>query len=158
MFYDTFESPIGSLTIAGDTTHIHELHIEGDRYFTTIPTDWNYWPEDPLFKSVREQLATYFKGESFNFSVPITFNGTVFQKFVWQQLQYIPFGQTRTYAELAAQIGKPKAVRAVGTAVGRNPLCILIPCHRVIASSGGLGGYVAGLDRKKYLLQLEESN
>lgn len=155
MLYMTVTSPIGTLTIAGDTTHIYGLHIEGDRYFTTIPTDWVYTPGNPIFESLRDQLEAYFRTERFTFDIPLIVKGTEFQELVWRQLLHISPGQTLTYAQLAAQIGKPKAIRAVGTAIGRNPLCILIPCHRVIASSGGLGGYVAGLNRKEYLLQIE---
>jgi methylated-DNA-[protein]-cysteine S-methyltransferase len=155
MFYDVFQSPLGTLTIAGDETHIRELHIEGDRYFTAIPSSWVHAPEHALFKDIRKELTAYFNGDLRSFTVPLKFEGTDFQKQVWHELRNIPAGATITYAELALRINKPKAVRAVGTAVGKNPLCILIPCHRVLASSGGLGGYVAGLDRKRYLLQLE---
>jgi methylated-DNA-[protein]-cysteine S-methyltransferase len=89
------------------------------------------------------------------FDVPVVFDGTEFQCLVWKALQNIPSGKTVSYGSLAEAIGRPKAVRAVGTAVGRNPLCIVVPCHRVLAGDGSLGGYVAGLDRKQHLLALE---
>jgi len=156
-FYDILESPIDRITIASDGMHLRELHLANDRYFTAIPGDWIYMPQNSLLKQAHDELEAYFSGTKHKFSVPIAFDGTEFQKQVWHALQNIPYGQTMTYANVAAQIGKPKAVRAVGTAVGRNPLCIIVPCHRVITSSGGLGGYVAGLQRKRYLLDLERN-
>lgn len=156
MFYDVFESPLGAITIAGDNNFLRELHIEGDRYFTAVPESWIHKPDAAVLRQTRKELASYFDGKLSEFSVPHAFDGTDFQKQVWQALLRLPAGQTTTYAAIATLIGKPKAVRAVGTAVGRNPICIVVPCHRVLASSGGLGGYVAGLDRKSHLLKLEQ--
>ena len=109
----------------------------------------------PVLKSAMEQLTRYFRGESREFSVPLNLRGTPFQMAVWQALLRIPYGETRSYAEIAAQIGNPKAARAVGHANGSNPVAIIVPCHRVIASGGGLGGYGGGLDLKRRLLELE---
>lgn len=155
MFYSTVQSPIGLITLAANEHALKELHLEGDRYFQGVPVSWQYNPNHEILATAATQLMDYFNGKSIAFSVPLDFSGTEFQTRVWRALQQIPAGRTVSYAELAKDIGVPKAVRAVGTAVGRNPLCVVIPCHRVITSSGGLGGYVAGLDRKAFLLKFE---
>ena len=113
-------------------------------------------PSHPILIEARRQLLAYFAGELRQFSVPLDFRGTDFQKSVWQALLTIPFGETRSYAAIARQIGKPAAVRAVGAANGRNPISIIAPCHRVIGSNGALTGFAGGLDVKDYLLRLEE--
>ena len=154
--YDSYYSPIWRIIIAASDGRLCALHLESDRYFMSIPTDWVHAPAEPILRQTQQELAAYFAGSLSAFSVPIAVEGTAFQEQVWQALEQIPPGQTTSYAKIARQIGKPKAVRAVGTAVGRNPICIVIPCHRVLTSSGELGGYVAGLDRKKYLLNLEQ--
>ncbi|MDR3368983.1 methylated-DNA--[protein]-cysteine S-methyltransferase [Rhodoferax sp.] len=110
----------------------------------------------PVLQRAAEQLTQYFSGQRRTFDLPLTtVAGTPFQQAVWLALQDIPFGSTRSYGELAARIGKPAAVRAVGAAVGRNPLSIIVPCHRVIGASGNLTGYAGGLHRKTALLKLE---
>jgi AraC family transcriptional regulator of adaptative response/methylated-DNA-[protein]-cysteine methyltransferase len=109
-------------------------------------------------EQLRSELARYFAGSLRSFSVPLAYPGTAFQRRVWEQLLAIPYGETRSYQELAAAVGEPKAVRAVGRANGLNRICILIPCHRVINKNGDLGGYGGGLRRKQYLLDLERSH
>jgi len=156
MIYKIIQSPIGSIVLASNGNALRELHIEGDRYFQNIPEDWIEQPNDLLLTRISNELIEYFNGKDIHFSVPLKYEGTEFQKQVWRELLHIPKGQTVNYAELAARIGRPRAVRAVGTAIGKNPLCIIIPCHRVIASNG-LGGYVAGLHRKLYLLNHEHA-
>jgi methylated-DNA-[protein]-cysteine S-methyltransferase len=103
----------------------------------------------------RLQLEQYFAGKRQRFVLPLNFVGTDFQKLVWQSLLTIPFGETRSYGQIALQIGKPKAARAVGTANGRNPISIVIPCHRVIGSNGELTGFAGGLKAKAYLIEIE---
>jgi methylated-DNA-[protein]-cysteine S-methyltransferase len=154
MLYTIISSPLGDITAAIDNDALAELHIAGDRYFTKVPADW-LRADHVLFEQLSMQLEEYFAGKRTSFDLPIDLNGTEFQRLVWQKLQAIPQGTTTTYARIAEEIGKPKAVRAVGTAIGKNPLCIVVPCHRVLASNGSLGGYVAGLDRKQQLLTLE---
>jgi methylated-DNA-[protein]-cysteine S-methyltransferase len=156
MIYKTIQSPVGQIVIASDGGELRELHVEGDRYFQKIPEDWAESTNDLFLKRVSNELNGYFNGENLHFTIPLRFEGTEFQKQVWNELIGIPPGQTINYAQLAARIGRPQAVRAVGTAVGKNPLCIVVPCHRVIASKG-LGEYVAGLDRKEYLLKHERA-
>ena len=155
--YNVFLSPVGRITIAANITSLRELHLEDDRYFSTIPHDWVYDPRHKILLQAHKELVEYFEGHRSRYSVPVTFTGTAFQIAVWNQLKNIPLGKSLTYREIAALIDKPKAVRAVGTAVGRNPICIIIPCHRVLASDGSLGGYVAGLERKQYLLAQEDA-
>lgn len=157
MFYNEFDSPIGNITISTNGKHITSLHIEGDRYFTKIPTNWIRDAANPLLKKAEKEINEYFAKTRKKFELPIYFKGTDFQKLVWKALSQIPFGQTISYKDLAEKIGKPKAVRAVATAVGRNPLCIIVPCHRVVTSDKTLGGYVAGPKIKQQLLALEQS-
>jgi len=102
-----------------------------------------------------EQIQAYLHGERKDFDVPLSLHGTAFQLAVWNELRRIPYGQTISYTELANRVKRPKACRAVGSANGRNPLCVIVPCHRVIASNASLGGYSGGLERKSWLLQLE---
>lgn len=114
--------------------------------------------ENPFIRQCREELQEYFTGRRHSFDVPLAPSGTSFQQCVWNALCQIPYGQTRTYGEIAKMAGNPKASRAVGMANHRNPILILIPCHRVIGADGSLTGYAAGLEIKKYLLQLEKEN
>ena len=111
--------------------------------------------KSPLLREVISQLKHYFKGNLERFDVPMHWDGTPFQKKVWKTLTRIPYGKTWSYGDLTRKVGNDKAYRAVGTANGRNPISIIVPCHRVIATGGTLGGYGGGLDRKKYLLNLE---
>lgn len=110
---------------------------------------------DPLLLEAKKQLEEYFGGQRKVFNLPIGLGGTDFQRKVWLAIGKIPFGQTTTYAKLAEQLGNPAAIRAVGTAIGANPLLIVLPCHRIIGSNGSLTGYAGGLDKKKALLELE---
>jgi len=155
MYYTIIPSPVGALTIATNGQEITALHIEGDRYFTAIPSDWTNDASQPLLQQASAELTEYFAGKRKKFQLPLAVQGTDFQQLVWKALQEIPLGSTTTYGNLAEKIGKPKAVRAVGTAVGKNPICIIIPCHRVLGSQGNLGGFVAGVERKEQLLKLE---
>ena len=111
--------------------------------------------ETPLLQETEEQLNEYFAGARREFDLPLAAKGTPFQQAVWAQLHKIPYGEVRTYGQLAAALGKPKASRAVGSACHRNPLCIVVPCHRVIGADGSLTGYAEGLEIKEYLLELE---
>lgn len=114
--------------------------------------------EHPVLKEAEQQLRQYFAGERTSFSVPLAFEGTAFQQEVWQALLTIPYGETRSYLQIAEQIGNPKAVRAVGAANGKNPISIIAPCHRVIGAGGQLIGFAGGLDHKAYLLRLESKD
>ncbi len=114
-------------------------------------------PEERVLKKAVRELTEYLAGERQEFSVALDFRGTPFQESVWSELLKIPYGKTRSYAEVASRIKNPQAVRAVGGANGKNPICIIVPCHRVIASSGSLGGYSGGVEVKKKLLEIEKN-
>lgn len=111
-----------------------------------------------LAQKCKTELEEYFAGKRKNFDLPLAGEGTDFQKQVWEQLQRIPYGKTRTYGEIAKMMGKPKASRAIGMANHNNPILILVPCHRVIGADGSLTGYAAGIEAKKYLLEFEKKN
>lgn len=143
-----YTSPIGDLLIESDGTAITKL------IFMDEPVKVKR-SADGLLKQAVHQLDKYFKGELKRFHLPLNPAGTDFQRQVWQQLQQIPHGHSTSYQHLATQLGDVKAIRAVGTANGRNPIAIVIPCHRVIGSDGSLTGYAGGLPRKKWLLQHE---
>jgi methylated-DNA-[protein]-cysteine S-methyltransferase len=150
MLYTTTDSPIGDLLLVGDERALRGLHM------TPHPAprpDWRSASEP--FAAAREQLAEYFAGERREFALPIELDGTPFQQRVWEALRTIPYGETRSYGQIAHQIGRPDRARAVGTANGSNPVSIVVPCHRVIGADGSLTGYGGGLDRKRYLLDLE---
>ncbi|QEH33824.1 Methylated-DNA--protein-cysteine methyltransferase [Aquisphaera giovannonii] len=148
-FYWTLASPIGPLLLTSGGDALTGLHMAGRGPEAG-------WIQDAgPFRSVVQALDAYFEGELARFDVPLDLGGTPFQQRVWSELREIPFGRAISYAELARRVGKPGASRAVGSANGRNPVSIIVPCHRVIASDGGLGGYGGGLDRKRWLLEHE---
>lgn len=154
MLYDTFATPLGAVVVATDGTHITHMRFKGQRYFESVPRDWKRG-EHKIFKKAKKQVAEYFAGRRKIFDLPLAPQGTEFQKGVWGIVQNIPYGELKTYADVAAKTGNKKAVRAVGTAIGRNPLCVVVPCHRVVSSKGTLAGYAGGLARKKRMLALE---
>lgn len=155
VFYTELESPIGPLLITSDGDSITGVHMEDQ---ATRPEMGPHWiRDDRRLKHARVQLTAYFEGRLQQFDLPLAGAGTAFQKQVWQALQEIPFGHTETYGELARRIGNEKASRAVGLANGRNPIGIIVPCHRVIGSNGALTGYAGGVERKKWLLAHERA-
>ena len=154
LHYRTVDSPVGPLTLAGAGSTLMHLRMADQSH---EPDRSGWLPADAgAFADVVEQLDAYFAGTLRRFDVDVELVGTPFQCRVWDALQKIPYGQTRSYGQIAAQIGSPGASRAVGLANGRNPVGIIVPCHRVIGSSGGLTGYGGGLDRKRTLLELEK--
>ena len=153
MYYCYLETPIGDLLLAGDDQSLCLLGFPEGSMRREPEPDWIF-SEKP-FADAREQLTAYFSGERKSFDLKLNPGGTEFQLQVLQELQKIPYGTTTSYADIAKRIGRPKAVRAVGAANGRNPIPIIIPCHRVIGSSGKLTGYGGGLPLKHRLLELE---
>jgi methylated-DNA-[protein]-cysteine S-methyltransferase len=151
--YRTLDGPIGPLTIAGHDDVVHRLSMHDQRHVPPIAEGCRR--DDAAFPKVADQLAAYFAGELTEFDLAIELGGSPFQRRVWEALLDIPYGRTSSYGELAARIGKPGAARAVGLANGRNPIAIVVPCHRVIGASGTLTGYGGGLERKRHLLDLE---
>lgn len=155
MKYCYLDSPVGGLLLAGDAQGLKLISFPEGK-MTRQPEPG--WTEDPTaFAQARQQLGEYFAGKRRQFDLKLAPEGTAFQLDVLKALQAIPYGQTRSYAELARSIGRPKAVRAVGSANGRNPLPIVIPCHRVIGANGSLTGFGGGLPTKKALLTLENA-
>jgi methylated-DNA-[protein]-cysteine S-methyltransferase len=151
-----FESPVGPLLLAGDDVALWHLRFAEVGRPAVPEQDWNTSAaQGPLLAATR-QLREYFQGRRTVFDLPLRPEGTAFQRNVWRTLEQIPYGATISYAELARRVGNPKAARAVGSANGRNPLAIVIPCHRVIAADGGLGGFGGGLQVKQQLLDLEQ--
>ena len=154
----TMKSPVGELTLVASANGLAAILWENDRpgrvRLNIVKQDRGH----PVLLEAERQLKEYFAGDRKTFKLPLDFNGTDFQKRVWMALLAIPFGETRSYAQIARQIGKPAAVRAVGAANGRNPISIVAPCHRVIGSDGKLTGYGGGLHRKKWLLAHESEN
>lgn len=150
----TIATPLGALLLARTERGLAGAWFEGQKYHAgelQAPER----PGDPLLRAAAEQLADYFAGRSSRFDVPLDLHGTGFQLGVWHALRAIGPGQTRSYLEIARKVGSPKAVRAVGAAVGKNPLSVIVPCHRVVGSNGALTGYAGGLHRKRALLALE---
>lgn len=146
-------SPVGPLLLAGDHHALHAIEFENGRH----PLDRGGWveAESTLLRRAASQLQEYFEGARQGFELPLAPRGTPFQLAAWQALARIPYGQTRSYAEQAAALGRPTATRAVGAANGRNPLPIVLPCHRVIGANGALTGFGGGLEAKRWLLAHE---
>ncbi len=153
-YVTTHRSPVGALTLLADQDGaLSGLRMADQRHRGPDDPDWIRDPSP--FAAAIEQLDAYFAGQRTEFSVPVNPAGTAFQREVWDALRAIPYGSTSSYGELAARIGRPKAMRAVGLANGRNPIAIVIPCHRVIGADGSLTGYGGGLTNKRLLLELE---
>ncbi len=147
MFYSTMESPIGTLYLIGTKDYLCQIKIHCPKEITR--------QDLPLFQEAQRQLKEYFSGKRKVFQLPIFFQGTPFQEKVWRSLLNIPYGTTKSYQEIAREIGNEKAGRAVGGAVHRNPLPLILPCHRVIGKNGSLVGFGLGLSTKKWLLEHE---
>jgi methylated-DNA-[protein]-cysteine S-methyltransferase len=156
MYYCYLDTPIGELLLAGEDGALAMIGFPKGSMRRDPEPDWIY-NEKPL-AIARQQLEEYFAGDRKDFDLPLRIKGTEFQVSVLRALQEIPYGKTVSYGEIAKRIGRPKAVRAVGAANGRNPIPIVVPCHRVIGSSGDLTGFGGGLDTKEALLRLEAEN
>jgi methylated-DNA-[protein]-cysteine S-methyltransferase len=151
----TISSPVGELTLVASAQGLAAILWENDSPRRVRLNITAQDPSHPVLLETERQLGEYFAGTRQRFTVPLDFAGTQFQRDVWQALLTIPFGQTRSYGQIAQQLGNPKAVRAVGAANGKNPISIIAPCHRVIGSTGKLTGFAGGLEAKAYLLELE---
>jgi methylated-DNA-[protein]-cysteine S-methyltransferase len=152
--YDFFDSPVGRLTLAADDAGLRHIAFELGRHPVWIGDDWRR--DAAAFACVREQLAAYFAGELTEFDLPLAPQGSAFDRRVWSALRTIAYGATLSYGELARRIGGATAARAVGAANGRNPLPIVVPCHRVIGADGSLTGFGGGIATKKFLLEHEQ--
>lgn len=153
LFYTSMDSPIGELLLLGDDRALHGLYMQDGRKPVKISPQWRR--SAAPFASVQAQLQEYFAGERVAFETPLEMDGTQFERRVWRALTEIPYGETVSYGEIAKRIDQPSAARAVGLANGRNPIAVIVPCHRVIGANGTLTGYGGGLERKQLLLELE---
>lgn len=151
--YATTDSPIGELLVLGDEEKVHGLLMNGDGAFDDRKLELTQ--DQKAFAETIDQLGEYFAGERDGFDLPLEPEGTEFQRSVWKALAEIPYGETRSYGQIAAVVGRPKAARAVGMANNRNPIAVIVPCHRVIGAGGALVGYAGGLERKTWLLDHE---
>jgi methylated-DNA-[protein]-cysteine S-methyltransferase len=154
-WYTELASPLGALTLTASEQGLSGLYFKGQRWFPADDVRASWQRYDHHFAPARAWLRDYFAGLSPVYDAPIDLTGTAFQLQVWETLLTIPRGETRTYTAIAEQLGKPSAARAIGAAIGRNPLSLIIPCHRVVGSRGALTGYAGGLDRKAALSELE---
>jgi methylated-DNA-[protein]-cysteine S-methyltransferase len=158
LHFTEMDSPIGVLRLLGTGHGLTGLFMQEHRHGPDDTTQLTWQRDDALFAQARAELADYFAGRRTTFTLPIdrdALGGTPFQRRVWTALEAIPYGVTISYGELARRIGNPAAVRAVGLANGRNPISLIVPCHRVIGADGTLTGYGGGLDRKRWLLDFE---
>lgn len=150
-----FDSPLGPMIVAATGRGLAGLWFEGQRHLPDS-SGWPHAPEHPVLREAAAQLRDYFAGRRTQFDLPLDLqSGTAFQQSVWQALLAIPSGRTTSYGDLSQRVGRPSAARAVGAAVGRNPVSIVVPCHRVLGRDGSLTGYAGGLERKSALLGLE---
>jgi len=155
IFYTELKVPTGELLLIGDGSEVMGVFWKS---YKKIPKPEVDWVNDPSkFTDVIRQIQEYFEGTRKSFNIKTKSHGTDFQKAVWKIISEIPYGQSLSYKQVAEKIGKPKAVRAVGTAVGSNPLCIVVPCQRVSTASGTISGYAGGIESKRYLLELERT-
>lgn len=150
-------SPLGDLLLVANASGdaLCGVYVVQQKYFPMAAAQWQLSPRLPLFRKATAQLRDYFAGARTTFDLSLAPEGTAFQQDVWAKIRAVPFGETITYAELARRCGRPRAIRAAGAATGRNPLMIVVPCHRIMGSGGALTGYAGGLDRKRALLELE---
>lgn len=155
LFFKTMPSPVGVLTLVASAEALRAVLWEGDIGRVPLPAMSEDRDDNALLRAAEIQLCEYFSGQRTAFDLPLAFHGTEFQKKVWTALLAIPFGETRSYMQIAREIGSPAAVRAVGAANGKNPISIIAPCHRVIGANGGLTGFAGGLAAKEFLLAHE---
>lgn len=154
-YYVIVPSPVGDLMLVADAAALKGVYFVGCKHLPAASKQWEPKAEHPILQSARKQLQEYFAGRRKIFSLPLSPIGTDFQTAVWKNIAVIPYGKTVSYSDLAQQAGQPEAIRAAGTSTGRNPISIIIPCHRVVGKNGGLHGFAGGLERKRQLLNLE---
>lgn len=148
-----YESPIGALCIGEENGKITDIHLQREEDRNLVIQDEQH---SAILHEACTQLGEYFEGKRMQFDLPLGYAGTAFQQCVWRELQKIPYGETRSYEDIAIAVGNPKAQRAIGQANNRNPIMIVVPCHRVIHKSGDISGYACGIEAKRYLLELEK--
>ncbi len=154
-YYDTFQSPQGRMLLVATDDGVSGVYFVGQKYFPEREKEWKRAPHQAPLRQVKRELAEYFAGKRKRFEVTLAPDGTPFQRSVWKAISKVGFGETITYGELARRAGHPGSSRAAGAATGRNPISIIVPCHRIVGSDGSLTGYAGGLNRKRALLVLE---
>jgi methylated-DNA-[protein]-cysteine S-methyltransferase len=157
-YYAYVGTPVGKILLIASENKFRGVYLMPQKHFPKIGKTWIYGEQMRCFRDFKQQLAEYFNGQRVRFDVDHIYQGTPLQKATWRQLQQIPYGTRMGYKALARAANRPHAVRAVATAVGRNPLMLVLPCHRVVHSNGNLGGFSAGLWAKKQLLTLEQGS
>jgi len=154
-YYDLYESPHGQMLLVADGEGLSGIYFDGQKYLPQVDPDWRRDARHAPLRQAKRELAEYFGGERKRFESALAPEGTPFQQSVWKAISAVGFGKTTTYSELALHAGFPGSARAAGAATGRNPISIIVPCHRIVGSNGSLTGYAGGLDRKRALLALE---
>ena len=157
VYFDRVSSPLGEMVLASDGNALSGAWFDGQRYQPQIGPAWQRQPDLPVLRRAAAELAEYFAGQCVAFDVPLAPVGTPFQHDVWRAIAGVPYGATIAYRDLAARAGRPESIRAAGAATGRNPLSIIVPCHRIVGADGALTGYAGGLARKRALLALEHA-
>ena len=154
-YYDTYDSPHGRMLLVATGEGLSGVYFNRQKYFPAKDRQWQRAPNHAPLKQAKRELAEYFAGKRTRFEVALDPQGTPFQRSVWKAISRVRFGKTITYGTLAAKAGRPGSARAAGAATGRNPISIVVPCHRIVGANGSLTGYAGGLDRKRALLALE---
>jgi methylated-DNA-[protein]-cysteine S-methyltransferase len=154
-YFTHVDSPLGTILLVSNGSSLTGLYFVGQKYVAQPAEDWIQTEVAQPFRDAQRQLTEYFAGERRTFDLPLSFEGTPFQQRVWHAIAAIPCGETISYAALAKSAGAPGSARAAGAATGRNPISLVVPCHRVVGTDGSLTGYAGGLDRKRRLLALE---
>ena len=154
-YYDLYESPHGQMLLVAEAEGLSGVYFDGQKYLPHVGPEWRRDARHAPLRQAKRELAEYFGGERERFETTLAPEGTPFQQSVWKAISTVAFGKTITYDELARRAGCPGSARAAGAATGRNPISIIVPCHRIVGSSGSLTGYAGGLDRKRALLALE---
>jgi methylated-DNA-[protein]-cysteine S-methyltransferase len=153
--YAKFVTPLGTVLATAEGGFITSVNFVDAKFTPPVARDWEEDPRSSPLRQCREQLADYFAAVRQSFDLPVAPLGTPFQKRVWREIARVPFGETITYSELASRAGAPGSARAAGAATGRNPIAIVVPCHRIVGADGSLTGYAGGLERKARLLEIE---
>jgi len=157
-YYDFYESPQGQMLLVAADEGLSGVYFDGQKYLPTVASQWRRDAQYATLRQAKRELGEYFAGERKRFEVALAPEGTPFQCSVWKAISTVSFGQTITYAELARRAGHPGSARAAGAATGRNPIGVIVPCHRIVGADGSLTGYAGGLEVKRALLALETGN
>lgn len=156
-YYDFYDSPQGRMLLVANDEGLSRVYFDGQKYFPQLEPDWKQDTGNVFLRQARRELAEYFDGRRKRFDIALAPEGTDFQCAVWKSIYTVAFGDTITYGELARRAGNPGSARAAGAATGRNPISVIVPCHRILGSDGSLTGYAGGLERKRALLTLESA-